>query len=98
MQWRLAVKKRDNWTCQGCRQQGGKLHAHHIHEFAKYPAKRWDIANGITLCFECHRDVHAGIRRVICNNGVNSVKLCGTIRPADNTEPSQGGNAPEGVT
>lgn len=98
IQWRLAVKKRDAWTCQGCGQQGGTLHAHHVHEFAKYPDKRWDTSNGITLCFACHRDIHATIRRVVNMQGVNSVKPYGPIRPVDNTEPSRGGNPPEGVT
>lgn len=96
--WRLAVKKRDKWTCQACGQEGTQLHAHHIEPFANNEALRWDTDNGITLCFPCHRDVHAGVIRVMRMQGVNSVKLCGPIRPADNTEPSRGGNPPEGVT
>jgi 5-methylcytosine-specific restriction endonuclease McrA len=30
------------------------LEVHHIYSFAKYPKDRYDIANGITLCFDHH--------------------------------------------
>lgn len=95
--WAKKVKQRDEWQCRSCGVKGGRLEAHHIDEFSKMVALRWDVENGITLCFDCHRDVHAGIR-VVVKNAVNSVKLCGNIRPTDNTEPSLGGNALEGVT
>ena len=56
--WRDAVYKRDNWTCQQCGQVGRSLHAHHILSFETYPAKRFDINNGITLCASCHQKLH----------------------------------------
>ena len=34
-QWRKAVFKRDNYTCQKCKQIGGKLESHHIKSFTK---------------------------------------------------------------
>ena len=34
-QWRTEVFKRDNFTCQECRQIGGQLEVHHIKSFAK---------------------------------------------------------------
>ena len=56
--WAKTIYERDNWNCQSCGKHGGKLHAHHILSFAKFPNKRFDISNGITLCETCHRKVH----------------------------------------
>lgn len=58
-EWRDAVFRRDDWTCQICKKRGDYLHAHHIKEFAKYPALRTTLINGQTLCRKCHRKVHS---------------------------------------
>ncbi len=60
--WRKQIFKRDNYTCRECYGQGGTLNAHHIKSWKKYPEKRYDLDNGITLCFECHKktDTYAG--------------------------------------
>lgn len=58
--WRIAVFKRDKYTCKSCGDsKGGNLNAHHIKEWAKYPNLRHEIDNGITLCECCHIKVHS---------------------------------------
>ena len=68
-QWRSDIFTRDNFTCQNCRQIGGKLNAHHIKSLSSILQKYeiitleealdceelWNINNGITLCEECHK-------------------------------------------
>jgi len=56
--WREAVFARDNWTCQKYHIKGGKLHPHHIQNFAQYPELRFAIDNGITLSEKAHREFH----------------------------------------
>jgi DNA-binding XRE family transcriptional regulator len=56
--WARAVISRDNGTCQKCGAKNLELHAHHIEPFAENPEKRWDIGNGITLCYKCHWEAH----------------------------------------
>lgn len=91
--WARSVLSRDNATCQSCGAQGVELHAHHIKPFAEYPELRWDIGNGITLCYKCHWEVHAASNAKRVNSG--------NIPPGnaeDNPEPSLKGNLLEGVT
>ena len=56
--WREAVFARDNWTCQKYRIKGGKLHSHHIQNFAQFPELRFAIDNGITFSEKAHREFH----------------------------------------
>lgn len=56
--WRKQVLQRDSFTCQKCGTTSKKLHAHHIKRFAKDIANRFNVANGVTLCVDCHKLVH----------------------------------------
>lgn|SRR3990167_1849088 len=50
-QWSKDVKKRDNWKCRIADENcDGKVVAHHILGWAKYPELRYQVNNGITLC------------------------------------------------
>lgn len=72
--WRLAVWRRDKFTCQRCGAVGGRklgkgkhsLHAHHIQPWCDFPDLRFEVSNGETLCVPCHAAIpHKGhFRRV----------------------------------
>lgn len=66
--WRKVVFERDNYTCVFCSKRGGKLHCDHVIQKAIYLkacqydynkcmkyAPLWDIKNGRTLCYKCHK-------------------------------------------
>ena len=57
--FRLAVLERDGYMCRRCGCSESVMHVHHIYPFASYPDMRTDVANGITLCPSCHREVHS---------------------------------------
>ncbi len=56
--WRIAVFTRDQLTCQLCGQEGGELSAHHIKPWATHPSHRYEVSNGQTLCYVCHKKLH----------------------------------------
>lgn len=56
--WREKVFKRDNYTCKKCGKRGVEIQAHHVKPWALYPALRYEVNNGITLCNECHKEIH----------------------------------------
>lgn len=66
IRFRNGVKARDKYRCQmpGCGQS--KRHylvVHHIKMWAEYPALRYHVLNGITLCRACHKRVTGQERR-----------------------------------
>ncbi len=91
--WVNAVISRDKATCQHCGATEVELHAHHIKSYKDHPELRFDVANGITLCFKCHWAVHTALNE----KAVNSVNTL-TGNAEGNTEPSLRGNLLEGVT
>jgi hypothetical protein len=56
--WRESVFVRDNWTCQKTGIRGGKIHSHHILNFAQCPELRTSIENGITFSKKAHEEFH----------------------------------------
>jgi hypothetical protein len=56
--WRKRIFGRDNYTCQKTGIKGGKLCAHHIKNFSKYPDLRYEINNGITFSEKIHNEFH----------------------------------------
>lgn len=59
--WKLEVLKRDNNKCVKCGTKE-KLHAHHIKPFSDNKELRYEVSNGITLCNQCHKEVHKNER------------------------------------
>lgn len=51
--WKKAIHTRDCGRCRLCFSLKD-IHAHHINSWSEYPADRYKIANGITLCRICH--------------------------------------------
>lgn len=59
--WKASVLERDKNKCKIC---GAKeqLVVHHIKHFADNINERYNIDNGITLCENCHKEVHKNER------------------------------------
>ncbi len=56
--WRTAILERDARTCQECGKQQKTMYVHHIEPWETTPALRYEISNGMTLCYTCHHDKH----------------------------------------
>lgn len=61
-EWRQEVLRRDDRRCIEC-ESTINLEAHHIKEFSKYKELRFAVDNGITLCRQCHKELHRKKRR-----------------------------------
>lgn len=57
-EWRRKVFERDEYKCIKCRGRGSSLNAHHILNHSEHTDLRLDINNGVTLCYECHKEFH----------------------------------------
>ena len=63
-QWHKDVLVKYNFTCQECGIRGGKLSAHHIKQWSEYKELRYDVGNGICLCYKCHMILHGLNKKV----------------------------------
>lgn len=49
--WMKSVKSRDGWLCRIADDKcNGRMEAHHILRWSKFPELRYEVNNGITLC------------------------------------------------
>lgn len=56
--WSHFVKTRDGGRCLNCGQERG-IQAHHVMRRTLVPFAALELGNGISLCRQCHRLVHA---------------------------------------
>ena len=59
--WRTQVYARDGYHCVLCgagSTRGNPLDPHHIWKKSLYPARVFDVTNGVTLCRACHLTVN----------------------------------------
>jgi hypothetical protein len=57
--WSEFVRLRDGWRCVDCHGTRN-LAAHHICRKTFLPEARFQTGNGITLCRDCHKELHQG--------------------------------------
>lgn len=64
--WSVAVKTRDNYTCNCCskKETGSHIHAHHVAPKEYFPETALDVSNGITLCASCHKNLHMDLDKM----------------------------------
>ncbi len=56
-QWRRAVLRRDQHICQVCGTEGVNI-AHHIKSVKNHPSLRFELDNGVAVCYSCHNQIH----------------------------------------
>ena len=56
--WRKKVLNRDSYKCQmpGCKRKGRRMQVHHIQKWSTASSLRFEVSNGITLCWDCHKE------------------------------------------
>lgn len=57
-EWCYKVKEQANFTCDICKERGGRLHSHHLYGYHWFKEGRVDINNGVCLCDKCHKEFH----------------------------------------
>jgi hypothetical protein len=57
--WARAVKEINDFRCASCGlSPSGRLVSHHLYSYRAYGDSRLDIANGVCMCLDCHREFH----------------------------------------
>lgn len=93
-QWAAKILARDGAKCQRCGATGIELHAHHLKSWKDHPQHRFDLSNGLTLCYICHWNEHSQQQRKLPVDSVNPL----TGNAEGDTEPSANRKIREGVT
>jgi hypothetical protein len=76
--WRREIFKRDNYTCQDCKQRNGYKEVHHIKPYSLIVEENhitniqealncpelWELSNGKTLCLKCHRKTFSHLKNL----------------------------------
>jgi 5-methylcytosine-specific restriction endonuclease McrA len=70
---RQMVLERDNHTCRKCGATDKPLHCHHIEPVAINPIESADMDNCMTLCTDCHKEVH---QKEGCKYGQLRIDVC----------------------
>lgn len=86
---RNKVFERDDYTCQCCKERGGKLVAHHIEPYCEKVELRESVKNCITLCEECHKEYHlytGGTSKARTNCNAKTFKEWLDIKKGGNSE------------
>jgi 5-methylcytosine-specific restriction endonuclease McrA len=55
--WRTAVLTRDHYKCVLC-SDNHRIEAHHIERWVDKPSLRFNVQNGVALCYNCHQQYH----------------------------------------
>ncbi len=56
--WKIAVREKDDYTCQRCGIKEKYIHTHHVATRSRRPDLKHDVSNGKCLCNSCHIWVH----------------------------------------
>ena len=89
---RAAVLRRDGYQCQVCKRYGKPVeatHVHHIFPVDKYPERRWNPENLLSLCEACHNRMHDRLTGDLSPEGMELMRRHGGEMPV---------KAPSGIT
>jgi hypothetical protein len=70
---RQMVLERDEYKCRKCGATDKPLHCHHIYPVSINPIESADIDNCMTLCADCHKEVH---QKDGCKYGQLRMDIC----------------------